>query len=91
MPATRQLMKRETASFQLGNITDKTDVVEKFDTHRCMLLENHTKHPHPPPPHTHITKISPLPQNLWKKNNGKIAPLYAMKGYGGMEVHSTLS
>jgi len=86
MPATHQLMKRDSANthvadfviggfgsvlgvirngmsdtFQPGNITDKTDVVEKFDTHRCMFLENHTK---PPPPHTHITKNSPLPQNL---------------------------
>jgi len=75
MPATHQLMKRDSANthvadfviggfgsvlgvirngmsdtFQPGNITDKTDVVEKFDTHRCMFLEKHTKHP---PPHTH--------------------------------------
>jgi hypothetical protein len=35
-------------TFQHGHITDKTDVVEKFETHRCMFLENHTN-----PPHTH--------------------------------------
>jgi hypothetical protein len=36
-------------TFQPGYITDKTDVVKKFDTHICVFLENRTK----PLTHTH--------------------------------------
>ena len=72
-------------TFQPGNITEKTDLHEKFDTQMCVSWKSYQY-----PPHTHTTKNSLLPQNLWK-NYGKIAPLHAMKGYGGVEVHSTLS